>query len=160
MKTGYVITYPECIMAEVEPAIALLRQKTDLKVIALDDLPVETTPDFLVIPGGSCDLAVINKPLHALIQRVNSQNGLLAGICNGALVLASAGVLVGRSVTHTAVPKYAPLPQFKELLEAAEQFFAGSIYVDSDVVHSENILTAKPKASPRFAEEIERFLHL
>ena len=158
MLRGYVIRYPECIMLEVEPAIALLKDKTQLQVIDLKDLPPGNTPDFLLIPGGSCDHAIIDTNLHALIQEVNHRGGLLGGICNGAVVLASSGVLKGHHCTHTAVPKYAPVPEFEELLRVATPLFVGSIYVDENVVQSKNIITAKPSAADAFAKSVEKAL--
>jgi putative intracellular protease/amidase len=160
MLLGYVIRYPECIMLEVELAIELLKDKTQLQVIDLAGLPPHSTPDFLLIPGGSCDLAIINKELHQLIQEVRDRDGLLAAICNGALVLASAGILVGHQCTHTAIPKYAPIPEFEELLRVATPLFVGSIYVDEDVVISKNIITAKPRATREFAEAVAQKLKI
>ena len=155
VRSGVILTYPECIMAEVEPCLALLGPRTHLEVISLDDVEgIAVLPDFLVVPGGSCDAAVVHGPSHRLIQAMDSKGALLAGICNGAVVLASAGVLAGKEVTHTAVPKYAPMPRFKELLAVAEQVFRGSIYVDADVVQSKNVVTAKPHAAQEFAEAV------
>ncbi|MEO5668774.1 MAG: DJ-1/PfpI family protein, partial [Bdellovibrionota bacterium] len=131
---GFVITYPECIIDEVEPTIALLAGKISLQRVNLDLLPPKGMADFLIIPGGSCDQAVVHSGLHELIQDVLTRDGFVAGICNGAVVLASAGVLKNRRCTHTAHPKYAPLPDFKELLDFAEVVFKDSIYIDEDVV--------------------------
>lgn len=89
-----------------------------------------------------------------MICDVDSRNGILAGICNGALILASTGVLKGRNCTHTAHPKYAPSPEFKELLEAVGPLFSGSVFVDGDVVVSEHVITAIPWASHEFARAI------
>ena len=98
MSKGYIIHYPGCIMAEVEPVIELLRHGTDLKIATLDALPKEI-PNFVLIPGGSCDLAIVHSELHTSIRNVDHQGGLLAAICNGALVLASAGILGGHHCT-------------------------------------------------------------
>jgi putative intracellular protease/amidase len=151
---GIVIQYPGCIMDEVAPAISKLQRKVQLQIVELAEVVSGLEADFLIIPGGSCDDAIVHTGLHSLIQKVNSKAGLLAGICNGALVLASAGVLKGRQCTHTVHPKYAPLPQFKELLAAAEKLFAGSNYVDEDVVISANVVTAKPRAAEEFAKTV------
>jgi len=62
--------------------------------------------------------------------------------------------LEGEKCTHTAVSKYAPLPEFKELLEVAEKYFTGSEYVDDDIVVSNNVITAKPHAAGKFAEAV------
>ena len=141
---GYIVKYPECILEEVLPTVELLDGKIQLKTIELESVRENLACDLLVIPGGSCDSAIVHKELHRLIKKVKV-TGILAGICNGALVLASAGVLEGERCTHTAVLKYAPIPEFKELLAVAEVYFAGSEYVDEDTVISNNIITAKPR---------------
>jgi putative intracellular protease/amidase len=87
-------------------------------------------------------------------RRVLKNGGFTAGICNGALVIGSAGVLIGKRCTHTAHPKYAPLPEFKELLDFAEDAFKGSTYVDEDVVIDGNIITAKPYAADSLAKAV------
>ncbi len=145
-------------MEEVKPTIELLRERSPvrpLKIVDLNSLPSPGTANFLVIPGGSCDQAVIDNNLHELILDTLKRGGFVAGICNGALVLASAGVLKGKRCTHTAHPKYAPLPEFKELLDFAELAFKGSIYVDEDVVIDGQIITSKPHAAERFAKAVE-----
>jgi putative intracellular protease/amidase len=156
---GIVVQYPGCIMDEVRATQELLGDSFDLRVVELSQISNHLEADFIVIPGGSCGDAVVHPGLLALLKKVDGKGGLLAGICNGALVLASAGVLKGRRCTHTARPKYAPLPQFRELLEIASKLFADSIYVDEDVVVSANVITAKPSASRQFAVAVQDFLN-
>ncbi len=141
-------------MAEVEPTLSPLDEKVSYSVVELEDVSANLSADFIVIPGGDCYEAVNHSGLHQLIQKINSDNALIAGICNGAVVLASAGVLKNRKCTHTAHPKYAPLPEFKELLDFSGKVFADSIYVDEDVVIDGNIITAKPRAANEFAKAI------
>lgn len=132
-------------------------------MIDLKDLPSDITPDYLIIPGGpdgSCDHAILDQNLRSLIRQVNSRSRLLAAICDGVVVLASARVLTGHQCTHTAVSKYAPVPEFEELLRVATPLFEGSTYVDEDIVHSGNIITAKPGAAGAFAKAILRKLKL
>jgi len=147
---GIVVTYPGCLLAEVEPALAVLGDRASL--VGLEQIPDHAA--FLVLPGGSCEMAMASAPLKALIQRLDREKRLLAGICNGAMVLASAGVLRGHSCTHTAHPKYAPSPEFQELLEAASEHFADSVYLDEDVVVSGHLITAKPWAAQKFGVAI------
>lgn len=157
---GYIIKYPGCIIDEVLPTIEALNKNTNLNIIDLTSVKSDLSADFLVLPGGSCDEAVVHYELHNLIRKTLSSNGIVAGICNGALVLASAGVLKNRKCTHTANQKYAPWPEFKELLEFAEKIFSESVYIDEDVVIDGNIITAKPHAAELFAEAIKRKLAL
>jgi putative intracellular protease/amidase len=157
---GCIVKYPNCIIDEVLPTQELLADRVDLRVIDLSEVKHQLSADFLIFPGGSCDEAIVHRELQKLIQKVNSKKGVLAGICNGALVLASAGVLISQNCTHTAHPKYAPLPEFKELLEIAGELFKESTYVDEDVVISDNIITAKPHATQEFARAIGKSLGL
>ncbi|MEW6713265.1 MAG: DJ-1/PfpI family protein, partial [Candidatus Riflebacteria bacterium] len=83
-----------------------------------------------------------------------SEKIVVGGICNGALVLANAGILSNRRCTHTAIPKYAPIPEFQELLDFAEPRFAESVYVDEDVVVDGRLITAKPWAHELFAKRM------
>ena len=151
---GIVIKYPDCIMDEVEPTIELLQELVEIDVVDLSQVSAQIDCDFLIIPGGACDLAIEHAALKALIRKVKNNSGLLAGICNGALVLASSGVLRGEKCTHTAHPKYAPLREYKELLDVAKKLFHGSEYIDEDLVISKNIITAKPHVPDQFANAI------
>lgn len=151
---GYIITYPDCILDEVVPAQELLQRDHHLQTIDLNEIDDSISADFILIPGGSCDLAVEHRALHRFIQRTKASKGIVAGICNGALVLASAGVLKDEKCTHTAVPKYAPLPEFKLLLEVAGREFRGSTFIDEDVVVSGQVVTAKPWAAQKFADTV------
>jgi len=145
-------------MDEVLPAIRLLEDRTELRVVDLETLPLDEAVDFIVIPGGSCDLAVVHAGLHALLQKTLDAGGLIAGICNGAVVMASAGILRGRRCTHTAHPMHAPRPQFNELLDFAETAFAGSHYTNEDLTIDGNLITAKPQFTEDFARAIAQHL--
>jgi hypothetical protein len=90
------------------------------------------------------------QPARIVCSTASAEN-LLCWPSNGALVLANAGILDGRRCTHTATPKYAPLPEFQELIDFATPRFAKSIYVDEDVVVKEKIITAKPWSHALFA---------
>ena len=153
-----VVRYPGCIMDEVAPAIELLGAQLPLSIVDMSDINSTDLVDIVVVPGGNCENAILHKPLHELIRTTHSRGGIVAGICNGALVLASAGVLSNKKCTHTAHPKYAPIPEFAELLSVAEVLFRDSIYVDEDVVVDGKIITAKPWAANEFAKIIKRQL--
>ena len=107
---------------------------------------------YVLVPGGDCESAMNQPDLNTLLKEVsNLPDSLIGGICNGALVMAKAGLLNGVNCTHTAVPKYAPVPEFQELLDFATPRFASSIYIDQDVVVDGRIVTAKPWAPVAFA---------
>lgn len=93
--------------------------------------------------------------LNKLLKEVASSSKCVIGaICNGALVLANAGILRGVKCTHTAVPKYASIPEFEELLNFATPRFASSIYMDQDVFVDGRIVTAKPWVPVAFAVQV------
>ena len=150
-----VIKYPGCIFDEVEPTITLLSKQFLLKIVDLNEISSDLMPDLLIIPGGSCDDPIIHPQLHEVIQSTFLRKKIIATICNGVLVMASAGILKRKNCTHTAHPKYAPLPEFKELLEVASKLFENTVYIDEDVVIDENIISAKPWAALDFAKAIE-----
>lgn len=168
-----VVLYPDCVFFEIAAAISLLSKNHQIEMASPDGMPVRVGEGFsvqaalsfekvnlavvryILVPGGDC-WSVMNLPqLDDLLKRaVSNSKIVIGGICNGALVLANAGILIGRRCTHTAIPKYAPLPEFQELLDFAVPRFAGSIYVDEDVAVDERIITAKPWAHELFAQRI------
>lgn len=65
-------------------------------------LPTATTSDDLLIPGGAgVDALISNPTVHAIISNHlgRTPNGRVISICSGALLLAAAGVLDGRTAT-------------------------------------------------------------
>ena len=51
-------------MAEVEPALEYLSNRCFLKTLGLEDMQKFNNYDGLIVPGGSCDLPVVDKKLH------------------------------------------------------------------------------------------------
>ncbi len=167
-----VILYPDCILFEVAGAISLLGKRhriilasPDGKPVLAGDQPVEanlsydevdlTEVRYVLVPGGDCSSVMNNPALNAILKNATASSDIVVGaICNGALVLANAGILSGRRCTHTAIPRYAPVPEFQELLDFAGPRFAESIYVDDDVVVDGRLVTAKPWAYELFAEKV------
>ncbi|GDX82665.1 hypothetical protein LBMAG42_44760 [Deltaproteobacteria bacterium] len=164
-----VTVYPGCTWGEVAPAVSMADRP--LRVVGPSREPVRTgeglmlIPDAdyaaagasaaVLVPGGSPDTVLDDPALHALLR---GAAGPVAAICNGALVLAAAGLLVGRRCTHTARSEWAPLPEFAELLAEAERRFEGSVYVDEDVVEDGPCLTAKPWAAIALGHALARRL--
>lgn len=64
---------------------------------ALNDVP---TPDIVVVPGGP-DLAAQTAPgaVHDWLRKVDRVSTWTTSVCTGSLVLAAAGLLVGRRAT-------------------------------------------------------------
>lgn len=165
------MVFPGCTYAEVGPAVTLLTPYTSLFVASVDGLPVRTSEGLtlvasgsfaeaarvhasvVVVPGGAIDEG-LSLDLDALLTGALAEGAVLGGICNGALLLAKAGVLDGRRATHTAVPEYAPRPEFEALLVFAEPLVQRHLYVDADVVVDQACVTAKPWAAIGFAEAL------
>lgn len=169
MPIALLIVYPGCTQTEVAPLLSLLSTASTLRTLGPTDAPVQTSEGLrievdatfdqaslegaalILVPGGDPAAVMENA---ALLQLLRSAPTPIAAICNGALLLAAAGVLSGRSITHTAVEKYAPRPEFDALLQAAASLFAGATYLDEDVVVDGPIITAKPWASIAFAKKV------
>jgi putative intracellular protease/amidase len=168
-----VVLYPACVFFEIAEAISLLSKNSQIIIASPDGKPVRVGEGFTVeatlsyaqvnlsqvrfvlIPGGDCSSVMHSTNLDELLKRACSEADIfIGGICNGALVLANAGLLKGRRCTHTATPKYAPIPEFQELISFATPRFSGSIYIDEDVVIDERIITAKPWAHSLFARRL------
>jgi uncharacterized protein len=163
MPTLTILAYDGCTWTEVAPAIGMLCPAWTLSVLApgpfrtseglrvLPDGPwsalAAATAGALLIPGGD-PAEVLDDPTLLTALR-GPGPAVRAAICNGALLLARAGLLRGRRCTHTAVPRYAERPAFGPLLDVADLLFAGATYVDEDVVIDGDLLTAKPWAAVR-----------
>ena len=158
------VLYRGCIFQEISAALTMLRDKFPLIVATPDGKPVLVNEGFhvngdipyhdldlasaavVLVPGGDCQDIIENQVLADKLKDAVSRKVLVAGICNGALLLAKSTILNGRRCTHTCTSKYAPLPEFKELLDVATPLFSSSVYCDEDVVVDGGIVTAKPWA--------------
>lgn len=60
-----------------------------------DEVP---SPDIVVVPGGP-DVPVTDGPLHQWLRAVDPTTTWTTSVCTGALVLAAAGLLTGRTAT-------------------------------------------------------------
>lgn len=173
-----VLAWPGCTWAEVAPTVTMLADRAPLVLLGPSAAPIRTSeglrllPDgsftdldpsdaaLVVVPGGDIDGALTDPTLRPALQAAAAV-APVGGICNGALLLAAAGLLRGRRCTHTAHPRYAPRPAFDALLDAAGPLLQGSSYVDEDVVvdggvTDRGVVTARPWAALRFAATLAR----
>ncbi len=152
-----VLAWEGCAWSEVMPVLSMLPAARVMGTgtarvregFTLSPEPLAPTA-LLVVPGGELDAAWEDTALLDAIRAAPR----VAGICNGALMLARAGRLQGRRATHTAHAPYATRPQWSALLDAAEPALAGSSYVDEDVVVDGDVVTAKPWAAIDFAKTL------
>lgn len=110
----------------------------DLKAGALDGL---------IIPGGYApDHLRRHESVINLVYELFNQNKLVAAICHGGWVLASAGVIRDKKLTGFFSIK-------DDLINA------GATYLDQEFVRDENLITSrKPDDLPVFCREIISFL--
>ncbi len=103
--------------------------------------------DAVVVPGGYAPDKMRLHPEFAQFVRLMHEEGkLVASLCHGPWVLASAGILSGRKVTCW--------PSLKD-----DMMNAGARYIDQEVVVDGNIITSrKPDDLPAFMSEIIRHL--
>ncbi len=171
MSEAVILAYPGCTWTEVAPAVSLLHHDLTVRVAGPSRGPVRTSegvsvlaesayaevdsPRVVVVPGGDVGAVIDDPTLHELLRRAVATT-TVGGICHGVLLLARAGALAGRRCTHTDVPRYAPPDRFADLLALATPMFAGSTYVDEDVVVDGALVTAKPWAALDFAKILAR----
>ena len=87
------------------------------------------------------------KEIIEFVKAMYKENKLVAAICHGGWVLASAGILNGRKVTGFFAIK-------------DDCVNAGANYLDKEVVVDKNLITSRtPVDLPGFLREIIRFLN-
>lgn len=97
--------------------------------------------DALFIPGGKAPEQLCMIPeMIAFVKECNAQKLILCAVCHGPLLLAEAGVLLGRTVTGYKSTE-------KRLVEA------GALYTGSSVETDGRIITAR---DPRSLPEMTR----
>jgi len=104
--------------------------------------------DAVVVPGGYApDHMRLYPAMVKLVRDAFESGKLVAAICHGGWMLASAGVCRGgRRVTG-----YAPIHD--------DVVNAGGVWVDEEVVCDGNVITSRtPPDLPAFAREIVRYL--
>ena len=99
--------------------------------------------DAVIIPGGySPDHMRRSKAMVDLLQQAYDQGKIIASICHGPWMLASAGAVKGKKVTSFFSIK-------DDLVNA------GADYVDREVVRDGNVITSRTPADlPAFCKEI------
>lgn len=103
--------------------------------------------DAVLIPGGKAPARLRqNELILDFVRRMDQQHKLVAAICHGPQVLASAGIIDGRSVTG-----------FFTIRREIRQ--AGGRFVNRPVARDGNLITSrKPGDIPEFVEAVARAL--
>lgn len=158
-----VLLYPGCVAFEVALAAELLSAKFNIVTATPDGGPLAggsglplralvsyaeaRTGNFqgILVPGGDPRAIVENSEIDEILRSAHEKKVWIGAICAGPLVLAKAGILVGRRVAHGYGPKE---------LSFLEQYFRGVHVTEELFIADEHILTAKPEAFIDFAVEI------
>jgi protease I len=99
--------------------------------------------DIVIVPGGwAPDKIRMNLAALEIVKKAVAAEKVVAAICHGGWVLASADVVRGRKVTSYAAIK-------------DDMIHAGGNWVDAEVVEDNNIVTSRTPADlPAFCREI------
>ena len=156
MKTALLL-YAGFVDFEISLLLMLLRDKSELLVISVDELAVTSYErlrvqantrlrevdsyefDLLIIPGGEPGAYEGRQDIREFLTQVNHRGIPIAAICGGPEFMAQAGLIVGKQITHGHEPEY------------AATVFSESIIEDADVVIDGNIITARGNAYAEFA---------
>ncbi len=114
-----------------------VRTDADADTVSVDQF------DAIVVPGGWAPDYMRRAPAMVdLVREAVQRDKLVAAICHGGWMLASAGILRGRTVTGYRSIK-------DDLINA------GATYVDQEVVRDANLITSRqPGDLPAFCREI------
>jgi putative intracellular protease/amidase/ADP-ribose pyrophosphatase YjhB (NUDIX family) len=162
-KKIYILLYPDCISFEITLAAELLSKKYEIvnaspngkNLPDLSGIPVKVQCSYaeidldhcvgILVPGGDPSSIIENKEIDSVLQKANERGLMIAAICAGPLLLAKAGLLVGKRIAHGYnQERLSFLSEYFETVETTEEQF----------VADKNILTAKPEAHIDFAVEI------
>jgi putative intracellular protease/amidase len=111
-----------------------------------------STYDCVIVAGGNVASVIENEEVDAfLLENYRNPQTVIGGICNGAWVMAKAGLLKGKTVTHTA---HSSCDAPTEVINTAAPYFAGSEYSFENVVIDGRIVTAKPWAKAEFTVRV------
>ncbi|MBI4448475.1 DJ-1/PfpI family protein [Candidatus Woesearchaeota archaeon] len=116
---------------------------------AISELNAQDFDVILVVGGGGAPELSKHKPAITLLKDAKKQGNILAAICLGPTVLATAGVLTGCRATVW------PEPWAIKLLKDS-----GAEYTGMDVEACEHYVTASgPKFAKQFAAEVMKQIH-
>lgn len=146
------VWYPIYRFQEAGAAVSIVGPNTEKYLSKLGYAAVADTAakdavkklyDVLIIPGGYApDLMRLDKDMVELVRQHANKGKVVAAICHGSWLLASADVIKGRNVTGA--------PSIKDDLRNA-----GGVYQDQEAVRDGNIVTSrKPADIPAFCNAI------
>jgi putative intracellular protease/amidase len=139
----------------VAPSVEELRDQSGL-LMRPDHALGDVDPSGLtvvIVPGGNPDTVSDDPAVPAWLRRADEAGVLVAAICAGVSLVASAGLVAGRRITHNVRTPWAP----PELADSVAHLWVGAM-VEEDrtvgVVRDGNLISALPNAPVEFAMEI------
>ncbi|HEV8539021.1 MAG TPA: DJ-1/PfpI family protein, partial [Bacteroidota bacterium] len=110
-----------------------LKSAGGLKIIPDYDFGDAPTPDYLIVPGGNIGGPLNNDGVINWIKTISAKTRVTMSVCNGAYLLAKAGLLDNKKATTTASGAYS-----KGLANYGKNI---DVLYDQRFVWSENIIT-------------------
>jgi putative intracellular protease/amidase len=167
-RLAAVLLYPGCIFFEVALAAETLAKTMELRFFTPDGADHASSmggvirasgsyadlaglqADALLIPGGDPGSIIPGGLATAAIRALHDRGAVVAGICAGALVMASAGLLKGIRATHNYTLEFTG----PEAVNFTAPYWEGLIYERSDVVVDGRLITAMPWAYAKFSATV------
>lgn len=168
-----VLLYPGCIFFEIAIATETLAKHLPVHYYTPDGQPhqasngstISSAGDLsalksastlaVLVPGGDPRALLLPTPSATDALQAQARAGaVIAGICAGSLVMASAGLMLGHRGTHNYTAEYAP----PEKVAATRDYWSGMHFVRANLVQDGNLITAQPWAYRQFAAAVGRAL--
>ncbi|NLI74401.1 MAG: type 1 glutamine amidotransferase [Euryarchaeota archaeon] len=123
------------------------KHQTTIKVdLAVKDAVADTF-DGVIIPGGYApDKMRLHPEFSQLVKNINQEEKMVASLCHGPWIMASANIIDGKKITCW--------PSLKD-----DMINAGAKYIDQEVVVDRNLITSRcPDDLPAFMREVIKYL--
>ncbi|MDW5416026.1 DJ-1/PfpI family protein [Iodobacter sp. CM08] len=161
-----VLLYPGCIFFEIAAAVELLAQYCELSYYTPDgSVHISSNGTYLcaagsyadianasaiIVPGGNPDSIIPLRLASDCLKEGYANGAVLAGICAGALVLASSDLLINKRVTHNYTLEFVP----QQVVDFVQIIWQGVVYERANIVVDGRLITAQPWAVFEFAAAI------
>jgi len=113
--------------------------------------------DGVLVPGGAKSPAILaeSDDIRSFIRQVNRQNGLIASICRGSLLVACSGIAEGRHLTGFHLASEYPELVIRPIVEK----YGGIWREDAPVVVEGNLVSSRhPNDMAHFSRAIRDWL--
>lgn len=162
-KSVVALLYPGSIFFELALATELLAKKYNIiyatpdgtDYMATNGMTLKATKTFkdvdlvdtdaIIVPGGDTESVKDSKEMDRILQAANEKKLWIAGICMAPFLLAKAGILENKKISHGMK---------KEQIDALSTHLKNVELSDDHVTWDQNILTARPEAHIDFAVEL------